>query len=94
MNFFHSHRSSDRLGGHKDDVEARDHSPLVRVDSFFLPDDRSYLGYTRSWIAMYLPPGWGQQSRCHSGTDSVQLRRCLSTLKRGQAVGESGTGDI
>ncbi|EER18018.1 conserved hypothetical protein [Perkinsus marinus ATCC 50983] len=29
VNFFHSHRSSDRLGGHKDDVEARDHSPLV-----------------------------------------------------------------
>ncbi|KAF4652494.1 Nucleic acid dioxygenase alkbh1, partial [Perkinsus chesapeaki] len=29
VNFFHSHRTSDRLGGHKDDVEARDQSPLV-----------------------------------------------------------------
>lgn len=29
INFYHSHRISDRLGGHRDDVEATDSTPLV-----------------------------------------------------------------
>jgi DNA alkylation damage repair protein AlkB len=31
INFYHSHRPSDRLGGHRDDVELDDESPLVSL---------------------------------------------------------------
>mmetsp|Transcript_45078 Transcript_45078/g.124935 ORF Transcript_45078/g.124935 Transcript_45078/m.124935 type:complete len:318 (-) Transcript_45078:25-978(-) len=31
INFYHAHRSSDRLGGHRDDVEESDQSPLVCI---------------------------------------------------------------
>jgi alkylated DNA repair dioxygenase AlkB len=31
INFYHSHRISDRLGGHRDDVEATDSTPLVSI---------------------------------------------------------------
>jgi DNA alkylation damage repair protein AlkB len=40
INFYHTHRISDRLGGHRDDVEATDMTPLVSVSmgvpGFFL----------------------------------------------------------
>ena len=31
INFYHSHRISDRLGGHRDDVESTDDTPLVSI---------------------------------------------------------------
>lgn len=40
INFYHSHRASDRLGGHRDDVESNDRTPLVSISlgtpAFFL----------------------------------------------------------
>lgn len=51
INFYHSHRPSDRLGGHRDDVEVSDDSPLVSISmglcGIFLIEN----------IAMVLYPG-------------------------------------
>lgn len=45
INFYHSHRVSDRLGGHKDDVEMTDRTPLVSVSlgrsGFFLIENEA-----------------------------------------------------
>jgi DNA alkylation damage repair protein AlkB len=45
INFYHSHRVSDRLGGHRDDVEMTDRTPLVSVSlgrsGFFLIENEA-----------------------------------------------------
>jgi DNA alkylation damage repair protein AlkB len=45
INFYHSHRVSDRLGGHRDDVESTDSTPLVCVSmglpAVFLIDSKA-----------------------------------------------------
>ena len=45
INFYHSHRVSDRLGGHRDDVESTDATPLVAVSmglpGFFLIENEA-----------------------------------------------------
>jgi alkylated DNA repair dioxygenase AlkB len=45
INFYHSHRMSDRLGGHRDDVEANDSTPLVSISlglgGIFLIEDEA-----------------------------------------------------
>ena len=45
INFYHSHRVSDRLGGHRDDVEETDSSPLVSISlgrtGVFLIEDQA-----------------------------------------------------
>ena len=45
INFYHSHRISDRLGGHRDDVEETDATPLVSLSlgrtGIFLIDDQA-----------------------------------------------------
>jgi len=45
VNFYHSHRISDRLGGHRDDVESDDTTPLVSISmglsGFFLIENEA-----------------------------------------------------
>ena len=45
INFYHAHRISDRLGGHRDDVEETDSTPLVSVSfgrpGIFLIEDQA-----------------------------------------------------
>jgi DNA alkylation damage repair protein AlkB len=45
INFYHSHRVSDRLGGHRDDVEETDSTPLISLSlgrtGIFLIDDQA-----------------------------------------------------
>jgi DNA alkylation damage repair protein AlkB len=45
INFYHTHRVSDRLGGHRDDVEVTDRTPLVSVSlgvpGFFLIENEA-----------------------------------------------------
>ena len=47
INFYHSHRTSDRLGGHRDDVEVTDQTPLVALSmglpGFFLIENEAIL---------------------------------------------------
>jgi len=48
INFYHSHRISDRLGGHRDDVEVTDATPLVSLSLglggiFLIEDQAIYL---------------------------------------------------
>ena len=47
INFYHAHRVSDRLGGHRDDVESADRTPLVSISlglsGLFLIDSEAIL---------------------------------------------------
>lgn len=47
INFYHAHRVSDRLGGHRDDVESTDQTPLVSISlglpGLFLIDSEAIL---------------------------------------------------
>jgi DNA alkylation damage repair protein AlkB len=47
INFYHAHRVSDRLGGHRDDVESTDKTPLVSISlglpGLFLIDTEAIL---------------------------------------------------
>ena len=56
INFYHSHRVSDRLGGHRDDVEVTDRTPLVSLSigrpGFFLIENEAIVLHSGDVLVM------------------------------------------
>jgi alkylated DNA repair dioxygenase AlkB len=56
INLYHSHRVSDRLGGHRDDVEVTDRTPLVSLSigrpGFFLIENEAIVLHSGDVLVM------------------------------------------